>query len=74
MAWKSDYTLPVSGSKTVNYFIEIPNGQTGNLTIAARLRFRSFPPFYLRYLGLPTEAERLKIFDVDEVVANSIVR
>jgi len=74
MAWMSDYTLPVSGSKSVNYYIEIPNGQTGNLTIAARLRFRSFPPFYLRYLGLSAEAERLKIFNVDEVIAHTIVR
>jgi hypothetical protein len=74
MAWMSDYTLPVSGSRTVNYTVEFPAGQSGDLSITTRLRFRSFPPLYLRYLGLPTEAERLKIFDVDEVVANSIVR
>ena len=66
MVSMSDYTLPVSGSRKVNYSFDLPLGQTGELEISTRLRFRSFPPYYLRYLGLSEEADRLKIFEVDE--------
>ncbi len=74
MASMSDYTLPISGSRTVNYSVDLPAGQSGDLTISTRLRFRSFPPFYLRYLGLDVEAGRLKIFDVDELTAGAFVQ
>ena len=74
MAWMSDYTLPVSGSKTVNYAFELPTGQSGDLAIATRLRFRSFPPFYLRFLGLDDEADRLPIFEIDSESTSVIVQ
>lgn len=74
MVSMSDYTLPISGSRLAIYAFDLPAGQSGDFTINARLRFRSFPPFYLRYLGLETEAERLKIFDVDELTAGAFIQ
>ena len=70
----SDYTLPVEGSKTVNYSIELPEDSHGILDISARLRFRSFPPFFLRMLSLDYEATNLPIFDIDQVTAQSFVQ
>ena len=70
----SDYTLPVEGSKTVNYSIELPEDSYGTLDISARLRFRSFPPFFLRMLDLDYEATNLPIFDIDQVTARSYVQ
>jgi len=70
----SDYTLPVEGSKTVNYSIELPDDSHGTLDISARLRFRSFPPFLLRMLNLDYEATNLPIFDIDQVTAQSHVQ
>ena len=70
----SDYTLPVSGSKFVNYSIELPEGSNGTLDISARLRFRSFPPFFLRMLYLDYEATNLHIFDIDQVTVQSHVQ
>ena len=65
----SDYTLPVSGSKSVHYTVPLPDSFEGNTTISVRLLFRSFPPFYLRFLGLNTEAERIPIFEIDQKIA-----
>ena len=70
----SDYTLPVSGSKIVNYSIELPEDSHGELYISARLRFRSFPPFFLRFLGLDYESTNLLVFDIDQVTAQSYVQ
>ena len=70
----SDYTLPVSGSRIVNYSIEFPEDSNGTLEISARLRFRSFPPFFLRMLDLDYEATNLHILDIDEVTAQSYVQ
>jgi hypothetical protein len=65
MVAMTDRTLPVSGSRTVNYSINIPAGIAGELLVSARLRFRSFPPFYLRHLNLESLIGNVNIFDVD---------
>ena len=70
----SDYTLPVDKSKTVNYSIPIPENAQGNLIISARLLFRSFPPFFLRFLGLDIESENIPIFEIDQVSAQMIIQ
>ena len=69
MAWMNNYTLPVSGSRTVNYIIDLPTiaPESGsNLDITTRLRFRSLPPFLLRNINLNEEIERLLIWDIDQ--------
>ena len=60
-------TLPVSDSRIVDYSIQIPSGMNGQLELTARLRFRSFPPFYLRHLGLESLIENVNIFDIDTI-------
>ncbi len=69
----NDYTLPVSGSKSVHYTVPLPDNFEGNTTISVRLLFRSFPPFYLRFLGLNTEAERIPIFEIDQKTAQFVI-
>jgi hypothetical protein len=65
MVAMTDRTLPVSGSRTVNYSINIPAGIEGELHFSARLRFRSFPPFFLRHINLESLIGNVNIFDVD---------
>ena len=60
-------SLQVSDSKIVDYSIPIPTGLIGELELTARLRFRSFPPFYLRHLGLDGLIENVNIFDIDTI-------
>ncbi len=70
----SDHTLPVEGSKTVNYSIPISENAQGNLIITARLLFRSFPPFFLRFIGVDIESENIPIFEIDQVSAQMIIQ
>ena len=74
MVSMTDNTLPVSGSKTVNYSIDIPPGTQGIFNLHARLLFRSFPPFYLRFLGLNEEADRVPIFVIDQASSQFTVQ
>jgi len=67
MVAMTDRTLPVSGSRTVNYSINIPEGIEGELYFSAKLRFRSFPPFYLRHLDLESLIGNVNIFNVDSL-------
>ena len=76
MVWMNDYTLPVSGSRTVNYFIDLPTvvPESGSiLDISVRLRFRSFPPFLLRHINLNEEVERLLIWDIDQISTSAVL-
>ncbi len=76
MVWMNDYTLPVSGSRTVNYFIDLPTvvPESGSiLDISVRLRFRSFPPFLLRHINLNEEVERLLIWDIDQISTSAFL-
>ena len=67
MVAMTDRTLPVSGSRTINYSINIPVGIEGELLFSAKLRFRSFPPFYLRHLDLESLIGNVHIFDIDSL-------
>jgi len=67
MVTMTDRTLPVSGSRTINYSINIPVGIEGELLFSAKLRFRSFPPFYLRHLDLESLIGNVHIFDIDSL-------
>ena len=67
MVAMTDRTLPVSGSRTINYSINIPVGIEGELHFSAKLRFRSFPPFYLRHLDLESLIGNVNIFDIDSL-------
>ena len=60
-------SLQVSDSRIIDYSIPIPAGLIGELKFSARLRFRSFPPFYLRHLGLDGLIENVNIFDIDTI-------
>lgn len=48
-----------------NYRIDGPF-LTGNLTLSVRLRFRAFPPYILRQLGLSHLVQELPVFDMAE--------
>ncbi len=63
----SDYTLPTNGSKIVSYSIPLSFQGNGTAVIKSRLRFRAFPPFLLRHIGLQELEEQLHIFDLDSI-------
>ncbi len=53
-------------ARTYTFFVPTQPDTVGPITIDARLRFRSFPPFLLRALGLQRYVEKLQITDIDE--------
>ncbi|RMG67006.1 MAG: hypothetical protein D6715_05650 [Calditrichaeota bacterium] len=67
--WEADAvekkTIPPFDSRTVTYRIAPPLPQ-GPLTVNVRLRFRSFPPYLLRAIGMESLIDKLIIFDMAE--------
>ncbi len=65
--WEADAvekrTIPPFDSRTVSYRIPPPLPQ-GPLQLTIRLRFRSFPPYLLRAIGLDSLIPNLIIFDM----------
>lgn len=55
--------------RTFTLFVPTTETTPGPLAIEARLRFRSFPPFLLRLLGLGDRVDRLPIFELATAVA-----
>jgi len=53
-------------ARTITLFVPTQPGTIGPITIDAQLRFRSFPPFLLRALGLGDLAPKLTVTDIDE--------
>ena len=51
--------------RTHTLFVPVPAVVNGPLQIDARLRFRSFPPYLLRALGLGDKVDQIPIFDID---------
>ncbi|MCH8253626.1 MAG: hypothetical protein IID36_14360 [Planctomycetes bacterium] len=51
---------------THTFFVPTSPETVGPVTIETRLRFRAFPPFLLRTLGLPQYIDKLDITDIDE--------
>ncbi len=76
MTWMNDNTLPVSGSKIVNYLLDLPTivpGGGSEITISIRLLFRALPPYLLRKLSLYDELERLIIWEIDTSTASAVL-
>lgn len=63
-------SIPAGYARTQTLFVDTSSAARGPLSISARLRFRSVPPFLLRALSLGDAAERLEIF---EVATSSVV-
>ena len=53
--------------RTATLFVPTAPTTPGPLQVRARLRFRPFPPFLLRALGLPELVDRVPTFEIDEV-------
>jgi hypothetical protein len=62
-------TLEPRHTRTVTLFVPVPTAMSGPLTVSARLRFRSHPPYLLRALGLAALVSRVEIHDVDSAEA-----
>lgn len=56
-------------ARTWTLFVPTTPETVGPITIEARLRFRTFPPFLLRVLGFDDFAEKLVITDIHETTA-----
>lgn len=57
-------TLPPLASVTPAFRAYVPEDLSGPLRLEVKLRFRSFPPFLLRKIGLPDIAAQLPIVDM----------
>ncbi|MCA9550064.1 MAG: hypothetical protein KC933_08520 [Myxococcales bacterium] len=57
-------TLPPRYARTFTLFVPTSTTTQGPLQVEAKVRFRTFPPFLLRVLGMEEEAARLPIYDV----------
>ncbi|MCA9608313.1 MAG: hypothetical protein KC619_22040 [Myxococcales bacterium] len=57
-------SLPPLHDRVVTLFVPTAAETPGPLTVSARLRFRSHPPFLLRALGLPALVDRVEIHDL----------
>jgi len=76
MTRMNDYTLPVSGSRVVNYVVDLPSlvpAGGSEITISLRLLLRAFPPFLFRNLNLLDEMNRLIIWEIDSNIASAIL-
>jgi len=75
----NSHSIPALETEHVRYDIEVPAGSVGPLTITSRLRFRAFPPRFLRALSagrpdLVTEAmvDRNRIVDMSDAMPVSV--
>ena len=53
-------------ARTFTLFVPTEPDIVGPISVNARLRYREFPPFLLRALGLEQLVDRLEITDIDE--------
>ncbi|GAB4202517.1 MAG: hypothetical protein OHK0013_15890 [Sandaracinaceae bacterium] len=58
-------TIQPGHTRTATLFVPTTAATPGPLTVEARLRFRSHPPYLLRALGLEALIPRVEIHDVD---------
>ncbi len=58
-------SIPPLHERTVTLFAPVDAAATGPLTVSARLRFRTHPPFLLRALGLDALVDDVAIYDLD---------
>ncbi|RMG40815.1 MAG: hypothetical protein D6732_03000 [Methanobacteriota archaeon] len=57
-------TIPAFQSRTANYYLFAPQTTTP-LRLTVRLRFRSFPPYLFRAIGMDDLIDELIIFDME---------
>ena len=68
-AMDNSHSLPILEPVTVRYDIELPRAVRGQLEVRARLRYRSFPPDFLRFLA----QREPQLVSEDTVDRNTIV-
>jgi len=51
-AYLTNPSIKPGETRIVNYSIQVPESSSGTLSIEMKLRFRSFPPYVIRSLGL----------------------
>jgi len=51
-------------TKTARYEVELPEDVEGDLKLDVKLRYRTFPPFHLRKIGVGELVEKLPIVDM----------
>ncbi len=56
--------------RTYTLFVPTEGAAPGPITVSARLRLRSFPPFLLRVIGLEDLVDKVEIYDLDAVVGD----
>jgi hypothetical protein len=56
--------IPPGYERTYTLFVPTAGAATGPITIEARVRFRTYPPFLLRRLGLDSLIERVETYEV----------
>lgn len=59
-------SLPPLYTRTFTLFVPVPEDAEGPVSVEARLRFRPYPPFLLRALGLDDLVEKVSIRDLAE--------
>ncbi|TNF32058.1 MAG: hypothetical protein EP329_11265 [Deltaproteobacteria bacterium] len=65
--------IPPGYARTVTLFVPVPADAVGPVEIAARLRFRSVPPYVLRALDLARYVPDVGIFEVAQAAATIAV-
>ena len=66
--------IPPLQTRTATYDVKIPPDAPGPLKVSVKLRYRNFPPHFLRDLGVPKLVEKLRTIDLttyqDEVTVS----
>ncbi len=58
------FAIPAGHSRTYTYLVPMAKGAKGALAISARLRFRAYPPWLLRLLGLAPLIDEVPVHDL----------
>ena len=56
--------IPPLQTRRVTYDVKVPPDATGPLKISVKLRYRNFPPHFLRDIGVPDLVEKLRTIDL----------
>lgn len=59
--------------RTYTMFVPTNVSAKSPITVTAKLRFRQFPPYLLRALGLDGFVEKLEVIDMDEATADVVL-
>ena len=56
--------IPPLQTRSTNYDVKIPSDATGHLKVSVKLRYRNFPPHFMRDIGVPKLADKLRTIDL----------